>query len=193
VIYDFLTFFQSLFMDEYIGIVKLFGGNFAPKGWFLCNGQLLNIAQYQALFAIIGTTYGGNGTTTFALPDLQGRVPVGVGQGAGLPPVVQGQIAGSANLTLTTANIPPHTHSLMVSSANGTGSNPSSSVPAVSNFDDPSTGNNVVVNSYAAQPTGTAAPQAITPTGNGVPVNIMPPYLGLNYIICWQGIFPPRD
>ena len=99
-------------MDEYIGIIKLFAGNFAPRNWALCQGQLLPIAQNQALFSILGTTYGGNGTTNFALPDLRGRTPICFGQGPGLQPYVQGQTGGVETVTLIQTQIPAHTHML---------------------------------------------------------------------------------
>lgn len=176
-------------MDEaFIGSIVLFAGNFAPRGWAFCNGALLSVSQNTALFSILGTTYGGDGQTTFALPNLQGRVPVGTGSG-----VVQGQAGGTASVTLQTNNLPPHTHALQVSTTNGTASNPSGGVPAVGNFEDASTGSSTTVSNYAAQPNASASPQAIAATGNGVPVNIMPPYLGLNYIICLQGIYPSRS
>src|SRR5687767_4324920 len=99
-------------MDEFIGIVKIFAGNFAPRGWMFCQGQLLSIAQNTALFSILGTTYGGNGQTTFALPDLRGRVPVGVGQGPGLPSMSLGEMSGATSATMTIQNMPAHTHAL---------------------------------------------------------------------------------
>jgi microcystin-dependent protein len=97
-------------MDEYIGTISLFAGNFAPKNWALCNGQILYIQQNNALFAILGITYGGDGKTTFALPDLRGRVPIGVGQGTGLTNRELGKVGGEEAVTLTTAQIPSHTH-----------------------------------------------------------------------------------
>ena len=97
-------------MDQYLATIMMFGGNFAINGWQLCYGQTLSISQYSALFAILGTTYGGNGTTTFQLPDLQGRVPVGMGNGIGLSPYVIGQKSGTENTSLTINNLPSHVH-----------------------------------------------------------------------------------
>ena len=102
-------------MDEYIGIIKIFGGNFAPRGWAFCNGSLLPISQYDAVFALLGTTFGGDGQTTFALPDLRSRTPIGTGQGPGLSSFVEGQVGGNENVTLLTQNIPTHIHALNVS------------------------------------------------------------------------------
>src|ERR1700693_3176914 len=99
--------------QPYLGAIFMFAGNFAPRGFQLCQGQLLSIQQNPALFSILGTTYGGNGTTTFQLPDLRGRVPVGEGSGPGLTPVVLGQAAGAQNVTILTSNMPAHSHSLM--------------------------------------------------------------------------------
>jgi microcystin-dependent protein len=180
-------------MDEYIGIVKLFAGNFAPRGWMFCQGQLLSIAQYSALFAILGTTYGGNGQTTFALPDLRSRVPVGAGNGPGLPPVESGQMAGAASVTMTTAQLPMHTHAQMVSVQYGTGSPNNTQVLAIPQGTT-ADGANVTIEAFG--PAGNViplSPASIGPTGNNQPLNTMPPYLGMNYIICLDGVFPPRD
>src|SRR5580658_742842 len=111
----------------YVGEIRMFGFGFAPQGWALCNGQLLPINQNQALFSLLGTTYGGDGRTTFALPDLQGRVPIHMGQGAGLSPYVMGQVGGVENVTLTIAQIPAHTHTVNGQSSLGTLATPVSS------------------------------------------------------------------
>lgn len=180
-------------MDEYIGIVKLFAGNFAPRGWAFCDGSLLSISQNTALFSIIGTTYGGNGQTTFALPDLRGRMAVGAGNGPGLTSIVPGQLAGTNNVTLTTAQLPAHSHSQQFANTAATTNAPSGNVLAIpaGTLED---GTAVVVNAYA--PSGSltpCAPTAIGTTGNNQPVSIMPPYLGMNYIICTEGVYPPRN
>lgn len=180
-------------MDEYIGIVKLFAGSFAPRGWAFCDGSLLNISQNTALFSILGTTYGGNGTQTFALPDLRSRVAVGAGNGPGQQPVQSGQVAGSASVTLTTQQLPAHTHAQQFANTAATTNAPGGNMLAQSNGAD-ADGNLINVKAYA--PAGSpvaAAPTAIGATGNGLPVNIMPPYLGMNYIICLEGIYPPRN
>lgn len=179
--------------ESYLGAVFLFAGNFAPRSFALCNGALLSVAQNTALFSILGTTYGGNGQTTFALPDLRGRGPIGVGQGPGLPMINLGDVSGSQNVTLTSANMPTHTHAATVTikaAADGRGSSDSpagaflDSVSGVLQFTTASDG--TTMNPGMAVPT-------IQPAGNGLPFSVADPYLGLNYIICTQGIFPSRN
>jgi microcystin-dependent protein len=179
-------------MDEYIGIVKLFAGNFAPKGWAFCNGQQMSIAQNTALFSILGTTYGGNGTTTFGLPNLSGRVAVGAGSGAGLPPVEAGQVAGSASVTLTAQQMPAHNHQLMVNSGNGTATDPTGGFVAVVNVPNSETGDPTPVTAFAPTSNGAASIQAISAAGGSQPLSVMQPYLGMNYIICLEGLYPSR-
>lgn len=173
-------------MDSFIGSIILFAGNFAPRGWAFCDGQLLSIAQNSALFSILGTTYGGDGRNTFALPDLRGRVPVQQGQGPGLPNVSLGEHAGSPTVTLTTGQMPAHNHSV-AASQNATTTNPSGGVPANDARGTP-------LSIYAAQSDGTQMnPQMIGVAGGNQPVSIQQPYLGLNFIICLQGIYPSRN
>lgn len=183
-------------MDEaFIGSIVLFAGNFAPRGWAFCDGSILSINQNTALYAILGITYGGDGTTTFALPDLRSRVPVHANNGQagpGLPAVALGQRDGNSSVTLTTGNLPAHTHQLMVTKTAGTTANPVGGVLATGNFDDPGSGSNVAVSSFSNVVDSAASSQAIGMTGNSQPLSVMPPYLGLNYIICLQGIFPVR-
>jgi microcystin-dependent protein len=173
--------------EPFIGQVSMFCGNFAPRGWQLCNGQTLSISQYTALFSILGTTYGGNGTTTFNLPNLQGRFAIHPS-----PQIPLGQSAGSATVTLTAQNIPAHTHPLNVSNAAATASDPTGALLA-----QPNPGGRGAVNTpgYAAPPaTGTAATTAIGPNAGGsIPVPTMPPYQAINFIIAIQGIFPSRN
>ena len=173
--------------EPFIGQVSMFCGNFAPRGWLLCNGQTLSISQYTALFSILGTTYGGNGTTTFNLPNLQGRFALHPS-----PQIPLGQSAGSATVTLTAQNIPAHTHPLNVSNAAATASDPTGALLA-----QPNPGGRGAVNTpgYAAPPaTGTAATTAIGPNAGGsIPVPTMPPYQAINFIIAIQGIFPTRS
>jgi microcystin-dependent protein len=173
--------------EPFIGQVSMFCGNFAPRGWQLCNGQTLSISQYTALFSILGTTYGGNGTTTFNLPNLQGRFALHPS-----PQIPLGQSAGSATVTLTAQNIPAHTHPLNVSNAAATASDPTGALLA-----QPNPGGRGAVNTpgYAAPPaTGTAATTAIGPNAGGsIPVPTMPPYQAINFIIAIQGIFPTRS
>ena len=178
-------------MDPYIGEIRIFGGNYAPQGWAFCAGQIMSIAQNTALFSLLGTTYGGNGQTTFALPDLRGRVAVGMGQGPGLSPYNEGQMGGSENVTLNANNLPAHTHTFAVqaSTASADQSSPARSIPAMSND-----GQGNGFNSYTKQSSNaTLAPQATSPAGGSQPFNTVQPYLALNYIIALQGIFPPRS
>jgi microcystin-dependent protein len=171
----------------YTGEIRMFAGNFAPSNWAFCNGQLLTISQNAALFSIIGTTYGGNGQTNFALPDLRGRVPVQFGQGSGLSNYSLGETGGQESVTLTTSNLPAHTHGVTISppvkSDGGTSDDPSGKYPA-------SPG----VNAYSSTSNTTGADITATTsaTGSGSPVNIRQPYLCINFIICTNGIFPPR-
>lgn len=170
-------------MEAYLGMIIMFGGNFQILGWAFCNGQLLPIAQNQALFALLGTTYGGNGTTTFALPDLRGRVPIGFGTGTGLDPISLGQQGGGQTVSLTTANLPAHQHPLTGSSLAGNASLPTGAVPANSGALDKEYSTDFSAN-VAMIPTGL--------TGSNIPFGIRDPFLGVNYQIALQGIFPSR-
>lgn len=167
--------------------IMLFAGDFAPKYWAYCNGQILPIAQNQALFALLGTTFGGNGTTTFALPDLQGRAAIGSGSGAGRSSYVLGQKAGTNTVTLTNANLPYHSHPVTggltgTTAAPNTDEGPGSILAGANIY---STGGDGQLAGVTADPTGI--------TGANQPVNIMQPYLGLNFVICTSGIFPSRS
>lgn len=179
-------------MEGVIGVVSCFAADFAPKNWAFCNGQLLAISQNQALFSILGTTYGGNGTTNFALPDLRGRTAVSAGQGPGLSSYNLGQKTGSESVTLTSANLPPHTHNgtvnnlqLQADSNDGSQNSVEFAYPAA------------LAGAYAATPNTTMKAPTISATigntGNGVPMNTLSPYLVINYIICLYGIFPSRN
>lgn len=181
-------------MDGTIGEIRLFAGNFAPKQWLYCQGQLLAISQYSALFSILGTTYGGNGTVTFALPDLRGRVPVGTGQRSGVT-VISGEQFGTETNVLTMNHLPDHGHS-----ANGTFALPAkagkgaySSNPASNIYGKPA--DTMKMYSTAAKDTTMGAGVttiAAAPAGQSAPVNNMMPYSGLNYIICINGLYPVR-
>ena len=116
--------------EPFLGQLMLFGGNFAPRGWALCNGQILAINQNTALFSLLGTTYGGNGQTTFALPDLRGRAPLHAGQGPGLSPYALGQVGGTENVTLLATEMPAHTHAQPATAADETTNRPNAAVPA---------------------------------------------------------------
>jgi len=171
--------------NPFLGEIRMFAGNFAPAGWAQCNGQIMSISQNTALFSILGTTYGGNGTTTFALPDLRSRVPIHVGQGPGLSPYVLGQVAGTENVTLLTTQIPLHNHGVNCSTGGGTQASPASGYPAVE-----STGTSL---DYAASSNGTMNPAMIGNAGSGQPHANIQPYLCVNFIIALQGIFPSRN
>lgn len=180
--------------DPYLGEIRMFGGNFAPANWALCNGQLLSISQYSALFSLIGTTYGGNGTSNFALPNLQGRIPVGQGQGPGLSNYTIGQMAGSEAVTLTSETMPAHTHILCATLTNV--SSPSINASVVPGK--PTDGNNP--HFYTIPASGKPAPvikafppSACTNAGGGQPHDNMMPSLCVNFIISLSGIFPSRN
>jgi microcystin-dependent protein len=169
-----------------IGEIRMFAGNFAPRGWAFCQGQILSIAQNTALFSILGTTYGGNGQTTFALPDLRGRAAVGQGQGPGLSPYYLGQKAGMENTTLLASQLPAHTHVLNAVEAGGNQASPAGALPAVE-----STGTSL--NYSTAGPSTSLNPNAVGVAGGSQPFSIMQPYLAVNYIIALEGIFPARN
>lgn len=173
-------------MEGTLATIMLFAADFAPKSWALCNGQLLSIAQNQALFSLLGTTYGGNGTTTFALPDFRGRTAIAAGQGAGLSNYSLGQIGGVQGATLTSANLPPHTH-IASATLNATSAAP--------NTDEGPTSILAGANIYAAGETGNLAGVGEQPTGvagQSQPLSVQQPYLGMNYVICIAGYFPSR-
>jgi microcystin-dependent protein len=175
--------------EPFLAEIVLFAGNFAPRGWAFCQGQILAIAQNTALFSLLGTTYGGNGQTTFALPDLRGRVPVGTGQGPGLPSVTLGEVSGEPNHTLIITEMPAHNHAAQAAGNSNPGDNasPNGNTWATSTARD-----NLYVN---AAPNGPMAPNTVTIgiAGGSQPHNNMQPYLGLNYIIAMEGIFPSRN
>ena len=174
-------------MEGTIGEIRMFAGNFAPRNWAFCAGQLLSISQNTALFSILGTTYGGNGQTTFALPDLRGRVPVGTGTGPGLPSVNLGEVSGTPTVTLLVSNLPAHNHPLNAVTEAGSSATPTGNLLA-------NTGALDKEYAPAAGNTATAmGATAIGNTGSSTPINNMQPYLGMNYIICLFGIFPSRN
>lgn len=177
-------------MDQYLGEIRMFAGNFAPYGWALCNGQLLAISQNTALFSILGTTYGGNGTSTFGLPNLQGTVPIQQGQGRGLTNYVLGEIGGTPNYTLLSTEMPMHNHTIQALTTSGDQPNPSGMVLANSTTPD-LTGVPVYVNN--AVPNTSLNAMAISIAGSTLPHNNMQPYLCVTYIIALQGVFPTRN
>lgn len=168
--------------DPFVAEIRIFGFNFAPHGWAFCNGQLLPLSQNTALFSLLGTTYGGNGKTNFALPDLQGRAPMFYGQGPGLSLRDIGEQSGSETVTLLQTEMPAHSHSYNAANDSGVQPNPDGAVPT----------RIAAYNSDSAAP-GMMNAGAIAPAGGSQPHNNMQPYLGLNFCIALQGIFPPRS
>lgn len=177
-------------MDPYLAEVRAFSGNFAPQGWAFCRGQLLAIAQNDALFSIIGTTYGGDGQTTFALPDLRGRLAVHTGQGSGLTNVILGEQAGTETRTLLVTQIPAHTHTLNASSNGPTLNTATGNLLASQSRTSGATMHNIYADNSNPVAMGGAA---IGPAGGNQPFDIRQPYLGMNYIICLEGIYPSRN
>ena len=167
--------------QPYVGEIRLFAGNFAPAGWMVCEGQLLPISENETLFQLIGTTYGGDGQSTFALPDLRGRVPIHQGTGAGLSNRILAETGGVEQVTLTVNQIPNHTHSFLTSNAPGTQSNPAGAVP----------GQSPSVTLYIEEaPTVSLNAVAVSPGGGSQPHSNLQPYLCLHFIISLFGIFP---
>ena len=172
--------------DPFVAEVRIVGFNFAPRGWAFCNGQLLPISQNTALFSLLGTTYGGNGQSNFALPNLQGLVPMAPGQGPGLSNHDLGETGGTETVTLSTSQLPSHTHSVMATNVPGAVKAPSVSVGL-----DRSSGGNI----YLTPPANLVPMAAENPARNvgDQPHNNLMPYAVLNFIIAMQGIFPPRS
>mgnify|MGYP003476980893 FL=1 len=179
-------------MDGTIGEIRMFAATFSPRFWAYCNGQLLAINQNQALFSILGTTYGGNGTTNFALPNMQSRVAVGTGTGPGLSTYQLGQLTGVENTTITAANIPLHTHVITGSAKMLTTSAAANAVaPAGNYFANDAT---PTYNNSGAGDTMKPATVALgLGTSGGTPISNLMPYTAISYIICLQGIFPSRN
>ena len=178
-------------MDGIIGFTTLFAGNFAPRNWALCQGQLMAISQNTALFSILGTSYGGNGQTTFGLPDLRGRTAIGVGQGPGLSNYDLGQSAGVESQTLTIGEIPLHTHSVQMTATPKAAGAPNSASPANAVY---ASGNDPLYNFSANTQLHNYQGQITTGiTGSSIPFQSLHPVLALNYIICITGVFPSRN
>ena len=169
-----------------LGEIRLFAGNFAPRGYALCNGQLLSISQNTALFSLLGTTYGGNGTTNFALPNLQGRVPIHMGTGATGSSYLEGQQGGTEVVTLNVNQMPAHNHFVNSVASGGNQASPPNNLPAIE-----STGTSL--NYSNAPATGQMNPTMLTAAGGGQPFPVVQPYLVINFIIALQGIFPSRN
>jgi microcystin-dependent protein len=168
--------------QPYVGEIRMVGFNFAPVNWAFCNGSLLPIAQNEALFSLLGTTYGGDGVNTFALPNLQGRIPFHQGNNAGNN-LILGQISGSETVTLQQNQMAIHTHTLMASSSAGTQPSPTSGLWAQSGLGEFST----------EAPTKSMAPSTTLPTGGSQPHDNLPPFLVINFIISLYGIYPSQN
>lgn len=202
--------------DPYLGEIRMVGFNFAPVGWAQCSGQTMSISQNSALFALLGTIYGGNGQTTFQLPNLQGRTPVGFGQGLGLSPINLGESAGTETVTLTTQNMPQHTHvatvtgggavtgNVSIPASTSTASGTQSGVPGNTSVLGPVSISNRQGELYstatadthlkpiAVNLTATAPTIENSAVGGNVPVPLRNPYLGVNFCIALEGVFPSR-
>jgi len=172
--------------DQFVAEIRIFPFNFAPTGWALCNGQLLPISQNTALFSLLGTMYGGDGQSTFALPNFQGSTPLHQGQGPGLSVYVQGESGGEEIVTLIETELPSHTHQAMGALGNGPTSPAGNTWGAGSGRTPPPT--------YVdGSPNVTMAGETVAGTGGSQPHNNMQPYLTLNFCIALQGIYPPRS
>jgi len=182
IIIFFVGFGQKSYSQDtpFLGEIQIFAGPFAPRGWAFCNGQLLSIQQNAALFSLLGTTYGGNGVQTFALPDLRGRVPVHPGNG-----IVQGQVAGTENNTLTVSNLPAHSHTINAVNTAGNQNLPTANLPAETATLDPEYSN--------AAANATMSPSMMANAGASQPINNIQPSAGCMYIIALQGVFPSRQ
>ena len=177
--------------DQFVAEIRIFPFNFAPKGWAFCNGQLLPLSQNTALFSLLGTTYGGNGKSNFALPDLQGFAAMQPGQGQGLSLRDLGEMSGVESVTLLSSEMPLHTHSMMARGAPGTTTDPQDSVPG--NMSRVAWSSFGAVRGYSDQvPANSQMSATLSLTGGDLPHNNMQPYLALNFCIALQGIFPQR-
>jgi microcystin-dependent protein len=170
--------------DPFIGEIRMFGGNFAPAGWAFCNGQLMPISENDALFTLLGTTYGGDGQETFGIPDLQGRIPIHFGQGPGISQTYQiGEKAGVESVTITQATTPNHNHALIASTATATDPNPNGNILATS----------PTISAYVIDVAGpTLVSTAVQPIGGNQPHDNMMPFLAVSFIISLFGIFPTQ-
>lgn len=169
--------------EPFIGEIRPFPYNFAPRGWAFCSGQILAIAQNTALFSLLGTTYGGNGQTTFALPDLRGRVPIHQGQGPGLANYTIGELGGAETISLLVNELPAHTHTLVASAGAANATSPTNNLLAA-----------VRLSAYNNGPaTSVLSSTALANTGSGTPHENRQPYLVISYCIALEGIFPSRN
>jgi microcystin-dependent protein len=174
--------------DQYLGEIRMVGFNFAPSGWALCNGQILTISQNTALFSLLGITYGGDGRSNFALPNLQALAPMGYGNGGGLSPRTWGETDGESAVTLLSTQMPSHSHGVNCIGAAGSSNYPANNVWASA------AGGRVPPPVYAAAATNVGMnPVAVGLSGGNLPHNNMPPYLAVYFVIALQGIFPSRN
>ena len=171
--------------DPFVGQLMLVGFNFAPSGWAFANGALMPISRNTALFSLLGTMYGGDGKSTFALPNLQGNVAIGFGQSPGGQYYTQGEVGGSDNVTLISSQTPSHTHTPMSATRPAT-----QTVPGGNSFAESTSGD---IYSTSTSPLTQMSPSVISPFGGGLPHNNSMPYLGLNWVIALQGVFPARS
>lgn len=173
--------------SPFLGEIRMFGGNYAPRGYAACDGQSLDISQNEALFSLLGTTFGGNGVTAFNLPDLRGRAPVHQGQSPGTPAYVMGQVGGSESVTLTQQDLAAHDHLVNAVSTTGNTTSPASALLAAT------TTNNELYAAPGAGELQALDAQTIQPTGGGLPHDNMMPFLTVMFIIALEGVYPPRD
>lgn len=180
--------------EPFLGEIRMVGFNFNPVGWALCNGQLLPVAQNSALFALLGTTFGGNGQTTFGLPDFRGRSPVGMGSGPALTQIVQGEQAGVEQVTLLQSQMPMHTHLVNVGTASSDPVNAPTATNNVLGASGAGQGNATIWSTATAlQTTVPLNPGQIAISGGSLPFAIRNPFLGTNFIIALEGVFPTRS
>lgn len=187
-------------MDPFLGEIKMVGFNFAPRGYAMCQGQLMALAQNTALFSLLGTMYGGDGQTTFGLPDYRSRSPVGIGQGPGMSMILQGEVAGNESVTLTTAQLPPHapfaTASIAIPAV--TTSTNVAATPANNTHLGPIAAAGRAGTLYSTDASDTTlapfnATVTVAPVGSGLPVGLRNPFLGTNFVIATAGVFPSRN
>lgn len=185
-----LAFAFSVKSQPMVGEIRMFAGNYPPNGWAFCDGSLISISENDVLFTLIGTTYGGDGQNTFALPDFRGRAPISVSSGNSM-----GQMGGTETVTLTGTQIPAHRHPMQVANVPGTTNIPSPGVMPAKAADIEFPGGTKQVMTYAKDNAGgkiTVNPQSVSVYGQSYPHNNMKPYVGINYIICLEGIYPTR-
>lgn len=180
-------------MEPFLGQISIFGCNFAPVGWAFCQGQTLSIAQYSALFSLLGTNFGGNGVNNFMLPDLRSRVSVGFGQAPGLSSYAIGETGGAETVSITSASYPVHSHGLFAAASPGTANTPAGLIEAEGQTGGRGGAINLALYSASGTATTLAPASLSTAAGNAQPHNNRAPYLALNFCIALQGIFPSRS